>query len=199
MAPPRYAVWIPCAVDHEVVNRRQTEMRSLYIDPSVTAALPPKCPVLEVTPLMRELIRKFSLLAAEHDPDGAAGRLAGVLLDELAVLQQASFIVPLPKDRRLLAICAELQKNPQDTRTLAQWACRTGASERTLARLFLRDTGMSFGLWRQRLRLVMSLEALEAGASVSTVASAYGYGSPSAFIAAFRAIFGCTPGELQTR
>jgi AraC-like DNA-binding protein len=196
-APPSYAVWIPPAAKHQVVSRQRTEMRSLYLDPNVTTALPSTCTVLEVTPLMRELIRKISLLPVEYDLNGTAGRLVAVLLDELAELHQTGFVVPLPKDRRLLTIYALLQEKPGDTRTLAQWTTVAGASERTLARLFYQDTGMSFGSWRQRLRLVMSLDALESGENVTAVAMNHGYESPSAFIAAFRTAFGRTPGELR--
>jgi AraC-like DNA-binding protein len=197
VAPPHHAVWIPPAVEHQVVSRRHAEMRSLYLDPNVATALPATCTVLEVTPLVRELIGKISLLQVEYDQNGAAGRLVAVLLDELAGLQHAGFVVPMPRDRRLLTIHAALQEKPDDARTLAQWAASAGASERTLARLFYRDTGMSFGQWRQRLRLVMSLDALEADESVLAVAMNHGYESPSSFIAAFRTAFGCTPGELR--
>ena len=199
VAPPRYAVWIPPDVSHEVLNRGQTEMRSLYIAPEAARALPGECTVLEITPLVRELIRKVGELPVEYDEAGAAGRLVAVLLDELAGLRPAAFVLPLPKDRRLLGICAALQDQPADARTLAQWAASAGASERTLARLFQQDTGMRFGDWRQRLRLLMSLDALEAGESVIQVALAHGYESPSAFIVAFRHVFGCTPGELMAR
>lgn len=198
VAPPRYAVWIPPAVEHQVVSRQRTEMRSFYLDPNIAIAMSPTCTVLEVTPLVRELIRKVSLLPVEYDQNGTAGRLVAVLMDELAGLHQAGFVIPLPKDRRLLTICATLQENPGDARTLAQWASVAGASERTLARLFYQDTGMSFGSWRQRLRLVMSLDALDAGENITAVAMNHGYGSTSAFIAAFRTAFGFTPGELRT-
>ncbi len=184
---------------HEVLNRGQTEMRSLYLAPRSARALPGKCTVLEISPLVRELIRKVNELPVEYDESGADGRLVAVLLDELATLRQAAFILPLPKDRRLLGIYAALQDKPADPRTLAQWAENAGASERTLARLFQRDTGMRFGDWRQRLRLLMSLDALEAGESVLQAALAHGYDSPSAFIIAFRNVFGSTPGELMMR
>jgi AraC-like DNA-binding protein len=71
-----------------------------------------------------------------------------------------------------------------------------GASERTLARRFVQETGLGFGQWRQRMRLLLSLDALQAGDSVTQVALAHGYDSPSAFIAAFRSAFFCTPGAL---
>lgn len=197
VAPPRYAVWVPPEVPHQVVNRRRAEMRSLYLAPDIARALPSNCTVLEITPLVRELIRKVSKQPVKYDEAGPAGRFVAVLLDELAGLPQAAFTLPLPQDRRLLTIYGALQETPSDPRTLQQWAVVAGASERTLARLFHRDTGMSFGDWRQRLRLLLALEALESGESVTGVALSHGYESPSAFIAAFRATFGSTPGELR--
>lgn len=77
-----------------------------------------------------------------------APQAAGVLLDELAVLRRGGSRLPLPKDRRLVAICNALQESPADTRSLSDWAGKVGASERTLARLFVRETGLGFGVWR---------------------------------------------------
>lgn len=197
LAPPHYAVWIPPGVEHQVLNSMPTEMRGLYVDATLSESLPAGCTVLEVTPLMRELICRFSLLPVEYPTNGVAARLAAVLVDELGALKPAIFSVPLPSDRRLQNICACLQKKPHDAKTLTEWAKVTGASERTLARLFVRETGLTFGAWRQRMRLVMSLEALERGESVSAIAFNVGYESLSAFIAAFRSTFGCTPGEFK--
>ena len=199
VAPPRFAVWIPPDLPHQVVNRRQTEMRSLYVTPAAATALPAECCVLEISPLVRELIRRIGELPVEYDEAGPAGRLVAVLLDELASLRQASFRLPLPKDQRAVMICALLQEHPEDGRSLAEWATQAGASERTLARLFVKETGLGLGEWRQRLRMLLSLDALEAGEGIAAVALAHGYESTSAFIAAFRSIFGLTPGELRAR
>ena len=80
--------------------------------------------------------------------------------------------------------------------TLQAWAEQLGTSEKTLMRLFQRETGLSFRGWRQRMRLLSSLSLLEEGASVTNAALACGYDSTSAFIAAFKSLFGFTPGEL---
>lgn len=195
MAPPRFAVWTPPGVRHQLFNRRRAQMHSLYIAPEASI-LPAECCVLQVSPLARELILRFASLPVEYDQAGAPGRLVAVLLDELAGLPRAAFGLPLPHDRRLLQICAALEAQPDDARTLADWAGVVGASERTLARRFVQETGLGFGQWRQRMRLLLSLDALQAGDSVTQVALAHGYDSPSAFIAAFRSAFFCTPGAL---
>lgn len=199
VAPPRHAVWVPAALEHQVLNHGRTEMRSLYVRAEAAADLPGACTVLQMTGLARELIQRVGALPVDYDEAGAEGRLAAVLLDELRRLPRAQFELPLARDRRVQQVCVALQQAPDDKRDLAQWGQWVGASERTLARLFVQQTGLGFGAWRQRLRLLLSLQALEAGESVTAVALSHGYDSPSAFIVAFRAIFGLTPGEMRAR
>jgi AraC-like DNA-binding protein len=123
-------------------------------------------------------------------------RLVQVLLDQLAGLPEVGFSLPLPRHTRLLGLCNELIERPDQLITLTEWAARLSMSEKTLMRLFQRETGLSFRGWRQRARLLSSLNALEEGASVTSTALASGYDSTSAFIAAFKGLFGLTPGEL---
>jgi AraC-like DNA-binding protein len=105
----------------------------------------------------------------------------------------------LPRHPRLLQLCNELIEHPGQAITLHDWAAQLGTSEKTLMRLFQRETGLSFRSWRQRARLLSSLGALETGESVTQAALACGYDSTSAFIAAFKVLFGFTPGELFKR
>jgi AraC-like DNA-binding protein len=190
-------VWIPPGLDHEIITSARAEMRSLYVRREDCEGAPVRCRVLEVTPLARELIKAFCLLPPEY-PEGnsAENRLAQVLLDQLASLVEVGFSLPSPRHARLLALCYELIEQPSLNTTLGDWAERLNISEKTLMRLFKRETGLSFRGWRQRARLLSSLNALEEGASVTTTALACGYDSTSAFIAAFRGLFGFTPGEL---
>lgn len=195
VAPPQRAVWIPAGIEHEVFSSAHTEMRSLYLDP-VAAGGAEGCRVIEIDALTRELIRRFCGLPVAYDEQGPDGRLARVLLDQLQVAREVGLSLPLPADPRLLRLCQTLQEAPDDARTLLQWSQALGASEKTLRRLFLRETGLTFRAWRQRLRLLGSLEALEQGRRVTEVALGCGYDSTSAFIAAFRQQFGVTPGDF---
>jgi AraC-like DNA-binding protein len=86
-----------------------------------------------------------------------------------------------------------LRADPADRRPLAELASAAGASHRTIERLFASEARMSFGRWRVRQRMIAALEQLAHGDSVSNVAYAVGYETPSSFIAAFRASFGTTP------
>jgi AraC-like DNA-binding protein/mannose-6-phosphate isomerase-like protein (cupin superfamily) len=193
VVPPQQAVWVPAGITHEVASPGMLSMRSLYIHPSVTAGLPDKCCVVAIRPLLRELILETMRLPAVYPAVGPAARLLGVLLDELQRLQPVPLHLPLPQDRRLSIITRTLIANPADNRTLKQWVPGTGASVRTLARLFLRDTGMTFIEWRSRLRILNAIERLGSGRPVTEIAYDLGYASPSAFVAMFRKTMGVAP------
>lgn len=104
--------------------------------------------------------------------------------------------LPLPQDFRVLQLCRKLQDAPEDDRTLTEWGKELGASEKTLRRILMRETGLTFRVWRQRMRLLGALEQLGQGIKVTQVALDSGYQSTSAFISAFRAHFGITPGDF---
>ncbi len=196
VAPPQRAVWIPAGLAHRVRCSEGTEIRSLYIAAAAAAEAPQACRVLGVSPLLRELIRAFGELPVEYDEDGAAGRLVRVLLDQLASAPEVGLMLPLPNDARLRRLCAGLEAHPDSRDGLQHWGRRLGVSEKTLSRAFRQETGLTFRLWRQRLRVLSAIPRLERGERVTDVGLACGYESTSAFIAAFREQFGVTPGEF---
>ncbi|WP_428565776.1 MAG: AraC family transcriptional regulator [Solidesulfovibrio sp. DCME] len=196
VAPPQRAVWVPPGMAHQVAVSGRAEMRSLYIRADQNVFCPPRCQVLSVAPLARELILAVAALPVDYDEAGPPGRLVAVLLDQLATLPEAGLSLPWPKDPRLTAICKALGNAPDDNRPATAIARGAGMTERTLGRLFLAETGLTFGAWRRRFRLLASLSLLEAGKSVTATALECGYDSTSAFIAAFREAFGVTPGAF---
>jgi AraC-like DNA-binding protein len=120
-----------------------------------------------------------------------------LLIDLIRQARRVDLVLPLPSDRRALALAQQLQDEPSNGAGLADLARRAGASLRTLQRLFPAETGLTLEAWRQKARLIWSITRLSAGASVSTAAFDAGYESPSAFIAAFKRQFGVTPGRFQ--
>ncbi len=144
---------------------------------------------------MRELIVHVVGLGTLDRRDPARGRLLGVLLDQLEALPAIPLQLPLPRDPRAARVAAWLREHPDSPGLLKQVARRAGGSVRTVERLFRAETGMTFGKWRQQLRLLHALRLLAAGRSVTAVALEVGYDSPSAFIAMFRSALGTTPGR----
>ena len=132
---------------------------------------------------------RFARLSHQH--------LLGVLLDEMSVARVEPLMLPLPMDSRAMAVAQHVLRSPCSGEPLDLLSRRYGASRRTLERLFRNETGMSFGLWRQKVRMLDSVRLLSEGKSVTDAAFDTGYASLSAFIAAFKNTFGCTPGRLE--
>jgi len=195
VVPPLRAVWVPGGTDHAIRMAGRVRMRTLYVEPAVRADLPQRCCVIGVSPLLREGILRAVAWPRPYPLGGVEERLVAVLLDEIDPTPVAPLHLPLPADPRLRRVADALLARPDLELGAAGWARLAGASPRTLARLFQRETGMSFGAWRRQLRLLDALERLAAGESVTAVALSLGYAGPSAFIAMFRRQLGTTPGD----
>ncbi len=196
VVPPGYAVWVPAGVLHEVESLAPLSMRGVYCkETALGGRAPRECRVVEVSPLLREAILRAAQFDSLSPASPREDHILAVILDEILNLPEAPLFVPLPADGRLKRITDSLMRQPGDNRDLEAWARDSGASSRTLARLFRRETGLSFREWRTRMRLMSGLHRLASGDSVTTVALDVGYSGPSAFIAAFKEFTGHTPGE----
>jgi AraC-like DNA-binding protein/quercetin dioxygenase-like cupin family protein len=189
--PATRALWIPAGVPHEVGASGNALMRTLYVSRA-------HCPIhwdrptaVEASPLLAELISRLDDPALPARP---RRRTEAVLFDVLTPVAVAAVRVPMPRDARAADVARRLLADPADGRNLAQWGWLVGASERTLARLFQRDTNVPFGRWRTLARISAALPPLAAGEPVGRVAVRVGYQNASAFVAAFRRETGMTPG-----
>lgn len=196
VVPPGRALWVPAGLPHAVTMQGRVAMRALFVRPDAAeaAAGPRRTAVLVVSALLRELVLAACAEPLEWDPAGRAGHVAALILDEIARAPALSFGVPEVRDPRLGRLAAALRAEPARPLTLEGWAAECGASPRTLTRLFRQETGMSFGRWRQMLRLSEAAALLAQGMPPARVAAAVGYASAPAFGAAFRSAFGLTPG-----
>jgi AraC-like DNA-binding protein len=196
--PPGKAVFIPAGCRHSMRMWGQVAMRSLYFpaEQRDAALASPECFVLSVTPLLRELILRVIEWAALDSRVPEHARLAALLLDEIAGAPVTPLLLPLPIDGRATAVAHSVLAEPAKDDTLDDLARRHATGRRTLERLFREETGMSFGMWRQQARLLHSVSALAEGKPVTEAALDAGYASISAYIAAFKRTFGCTPGKL---
>lgn len=196
IVPPTRAIWMPAGVVHWIRCVGIVHMRSIYVHPDAAAGLPKRSQAVGVSALLRELIQAATEIAVPYDERSRDGRLMRLLLDELDTLPVLPLHLPQPSDERLARICETLLARPDDGSTLADWSERLALDAKTIQRLFARDTGMTFGQWRQQARLLVGLEQLAAGSKVVDVALALGYDSPSAFATMFKRQFGQTPSEF---
>jgi AraC-like DNA-binding protein len=197
LVPPGQALWIPPNVHHEIYAQGSVSARMIFVDPFYAAPLHSRCGTTLVSPLLTELIQKACEYGNDYQLDSPAGRLARVMLDELAQLALAPLHLPISQDHRLARVMARLIKRPDAQIKLEEVAKDAGASHRTLARLFHQETGMTFSQWKTRLMLVESVERLSRGGSVTQVAVDLGYGSTSSFVYMFRSNMGISPGRYR--
>src|SRR5258706_5229857 len=193
--PAHRGVWVPARTVHSIDISGAVSMRTLYFSPRVAASVDRGCRALTIRPLLRELILHTVGIGVLSRRNPEHARLIEVMLDQLEVASTAALHLPQPKDARARRIGQLLHDDPCDPRGLEEIARWAGASERTIQRLFLTETGLTFGKWRQQLRLVRSLPLLAGGDKVTSVALDVGYDSLSAFVSAFRKAFGVTPGR----
>jgi AraC-like DNA-binding protein len=170
----------------------EVALRNLYIRERRAAALQ-TCSVVNVTPLLRELIVRTTLVGALDAAIPAQKRLIGVILDELKLLTAVPLQLPLPRDPRAAQFAALAEGEPGGKAPTRKMLRQCGASRRTLDRLFRAETAMSLGQWLRRQKLMHALRLLAAGEGVNAIALELGYNSASAFIAMFRRELGQTP------
>ena len=193
VVPPLRAVWIPANTPHRVAMSGSVSLRTLYFLPTLGRALPGKCCVMNVSPLLRELILhacKSPRLDKRHP---AQSRVIEMIVDQLEEIHAIPLQLPHPSDSRATRVVQALFANPSDQRPLDKLCTDCGASKRTVERVFIRETKMTFGRWRQQFRLLHSMQLLASGEKVTAAALEAGYSSASAFISMFRKQLGTTP------
>ncbi|HTN86836.1 MAG TPA: helix-turn-helix transcriptional regulator [Sorangium sp.] len=197
IVPPRSALWIPASVTHRIRATAPLEGYSVFVEPGAAPDLPRDCCAVSVTPLFRELLLRLATRPALYDLEGPDARLVGVLLDELATVSIEKHRLPMPVDPRLRRLVDAMTADPAIGVTTKVWAKRIGVSERTLNRLLVEETGLSFGRWRQQLHIILALQKLSRGAAVQSVALDLGYESASSFVTMFRKALGTSPARYM--
>lgn len=193
VAPPGQAVWLPAGAANSIEMGGRVVLWALFLRAPLARGLAGEGRVVALTPLMQELFRRILDLKTLDRAIKPEARLLGVLRDELAALRPAPLDLARPRDPRAVR-AAELLREPEAPDT-ARLLRESGASTRTLERLFRAETGLPLGAWRQRARLLRALQLLADGRNVTAAGLEVGYESTSAFVAAFRRSFGRTPGK----
>ncbi|WP_205343020.1 AraC family transcriptional regulator [Denitrificimonas caeni] len=193
ISPPSYAVWIPPHAIHSAYNRHSVVYRSVYLDLPLCADLPQQPCSVMMNDILKAILNNFAERDVQIPRTAADQRLGAVLLDQLHAAAVEHSYLPYACSAPTSFVVDSLRAQPGNTDTLATWADRVFVSERTLARQFVRETGISFGEWRQRLRFLTAIERLETAQSIKEIAFDLGYSSPSAFISMFQRHAQCTP------
>ncbi len=200
IVPPSRAVWVAPNVEHTTGAIEQAQLHTIYLAPSL---LPERdwqsCRVIEVSPLLRELA-----LQLDHEPDAAPEPQREKLLSELIVneLRRARELrigVALPQDTRLRRLCEAMLAQPGLHASLDDWAASSGASPRTVSRLFRQQLGVSFAQWRSQILLAHALSMAARKRPMKIIAAELGYASASAFTAMVTRTMGMPPSQFFAR
>jgi AraC-like DNA-binding protein/quercetin dioxygenase-like cupin family protein len=199
VAPPERAVWVPPGIVHETRHLASTRLQTLYVANDVAQRLPMTTTVIQVNPLMRELMNAIVARPRDYDEEGSDGRLVEVLLDQIASSRALPLTLPVPKSDNLRALASRILDAPADASNIETIAESVHMSPRTLERQFKAETGLSLRSFRRQAKLFKALELLSAGMQVSAISDTLGFGEPSAFITMFKTAFGVTPGKYLSQ
>ncbi|MBA1262749.1 AraC family transcriptional regulator [Stutzerimonas sp. NM35] len=194
--PPNRGIWMPSGQVHSIRCAGPLKMRSVFIQAGLASGLPAATTILSVSPLLSELIKTSVGMALSQYDNSRESRIMNLILDEISLLPEVPLHLPRPADARIRKICAALMARPDDGSTLRDWSLELGIDERTIQRLFQKETGLTFGQWRQQFRLLLALEMIARGDKIIDVAAQLGYDSPSAFAVMFKKQFGKTPSNF---
>ena len=178
VVPPGRGVWLPAGTRHSLRITGNVAARTLFIDP-----------------LARALILAALSLPESYAPGSRDERVYELILDEIRLMPVLPFHLPEPESEPLRRLCQQIRQTAGESWSSAQAAGLLGMSERTMNRHFQQQTGLSYGEWLRRARLLEALVRLAQGQPVLRVALELGYGSHSAFTAMFRRVMGISPSD----
>ena len=143
IVPPGTGLWVPAHTEHVTRMPSGLAMRGLFLREDAARAGPDRVTVVAISPLLRALILAACEQPVMWDEDGPVRHVVALALHEIGHAATRPISVPASNDARLRRVTETLLANPADSRGLDAFAEMAGASTRTLARLFRRETGMS--------------------------------------------------------
>lgn len=192
---PASALWIPVRRPHRSIVSSRGVLTYLYFADGIVR-LPATSCFISLSPLVREMVKHLASARPNYASGTAEDKIAAALTALLERMHVAVPFIPMPLNPRLRRISDGLLKDPGDRRTAAQWAESVGMSEKSLRRLLLSESGLSFLQWRQQFQLRVAIHALREGVSVQDVANRIGYDSIAAFSTMFKKAMGVSPGRF---
>lgn len=179
--PAGHGLVMPAGVAHQIRMLGRVQLQSVYLRPEAPGAEALlECRIVAISPLLAELIASFTALQNPWPETPQSYHLAQLILIELAQAADSALALPFPDHAGLHRVCRALVADPALPFGLDHWAAQAGMSRRAFTRAFQRETGMSFGEWRQRLRCQGALQAIADGVPLAQAAKRLGYACPYA-------------------
>lgn len=196
ITPPPYGIWLPPHLNHSGLNRTSVSHATLYIHESLCEHLPQQAGILLSSPLVTAILQHLKQHSME-ETDPKYLRLLQVLLDQLHHAELIGSYLPHTEHLTLKQLLDFLHADPANNSTLEDLAKQINMTERTLARLSLKELSMSLNEWRQRLKVMKAMSMLDEGRTVENIALDLGYANSSAFINMFKRWMKITPDQFR--
>ena len=197
IVPASRIVWVPPKVIHTVRFRTNTKMRTAFIASNILNNTFMNICVFQVTGLFREILLRL-VEGKLYDKDHKE-LLELSLIKEICLLKAEPFSIKFPTDKRAKRVADALLSDPSRALKIQDWADIAACSSKTLSRLFIKETGLTFQLWRRHLRLLQIHDLLDKGSSVTEAAHIVGFATSSALTEAHKQIFGYPPTKVKDR
>ncbi|MCK9907881.1 helix-turn-helix domain-containing protein [Microbacteriaceae bacterium K1510] len=194
VVPPQRAVWLPPNCRHTTRMLTDVVLASLYLQHTEDWAF--DCEVIEISPLLRELIIATLSIGPGFPPSHRERLVSALIVEELRAVPRSGSPIPMPVEPRLMSLCRQIINDPSAHISLNDYARAAGLTSKTALRLFHRELGMNFRQWRQLVQTAHAVARLAQGTPVKVVASQLGY-STSAFSVMLRRNIGQAPQALR--
>ncbi len=198
VAPPERAIWTPGGCRHSVRMVGAVSTRSVLVEPDAYGSLGEQTKVIQVSSLLRALLEAACEITPEYDVDGRDGKVMSLVLEELSRAPTVPLTVPFPQSAELARRCHRFLEKPTPHDTIDEWSAALGMGRRAFTRTFRKETGLSFGVWRQQACMLVALPRLAAGEAVTSIALDLGYESPAAFTTMFKRVVGVAPSHYRS-
>jgi AraC-like DNA-binding protein len=198
--PPQQSLWLPPGQLHGFHAVSDTVLRTLYFGQPWMAQAQAHFPrlidvhAIAVAPLLRELV----LALFEEGGDDATQRsMLELVLRIVPRMASLATNLPMPVSARLRQAALAVLAERAWEQPLHAAAAQAHMSERSFTRNFSLEVGLSYRAWRQRARLIYSLDLLSAGHPVKHIAHLLGFASSAAYVSAFSQWLGQPPGSFK--
>lgn len=195
---PNQMIWIPSGMIHNVILKNDVNFRAVYINQKQFPQLSKNFETFFVSALLEEIIE--TICSSSFHTDWMAGtefHLQSILIREIQKSSSTPQWPAFPKDQRVCNYLLKFQEKGEMFPRLNELASNSGASERTIHRLFVQGTGMSYQKWRQQVRLMLAIELLSTNKLITEIAHHLEFSTTSAFISFFKSYQDITPKKYR--
>lgn len=197
------ALWVPPGVEHCTRTDEGAVVFPLFLRPAELGGELSSVRLVTIPPDWEQwLVHRWDDNSYTREALPGSEQLLRLVAQHTAADRGASpqtGALPLPHSREALHVARSLLRNPGLPRGVEAFAARENVSGKTLQRQFVRETGMTFSLWRTRARIAVAARHLTEGRDIGWTGRCVGYATPTGFTKAFRRHAGITPSDYSRR